>query len=589
MRVPLRMVFVDTEAQNEQGKQASGRQRLTFGVARYVEFADSDATTPARRATYRFRSSGAFWDWCLGFTLPGRVVWIFAHNWNYDAGILNTSVELPARKWELDKYINGNPPLIVRWSNGKSRLQMVDTLNYFSSSLDRLGKDTGLHKLRMPSAEASQQQWDTYAERDVEIIERAFLSFREFVRDHDLGVLQTTVASQAFTAYRHRFMGTNILVHNEGQALSLERQSYHGGRTETFWTGPINIDLYKLDINSMYPSLMGVKPLSVRFKAYFTKFLSSWWHRVEDGFGVVAQCKIETDQPVYGVVYNDRLIFPVGSFTTVLTTPEVHFAIKHGHLKAVGQWAIYEQEVLFKDYVDYFQGLRAEYKAAGNQTFDYLSKTMGNALYGKFGQNGRKWVETSKYELAEPSDEWFLDTDTGELVHLRDRIGQTQMLLTDSESENSCPIIASEITAHGRIMLWELITLAGVENVYYVDTDSLVVNETGYKNLASKIHPTTPGMLKVEWSGSDAEFWTAKDYRVGSDWKIKGIRSNAEKVSKLVYRQDEFRSWDYNLSKRQDGYIDVVSITKHLSRKNTKGVVNGLGRVYPIRLPVEET
>lgn len=583
-RLPLRLMWVDTEAVNEHGKPEAGRQRLTFGVALYEVYTDSEAKHPSHSDRLHFIRIGDFWDWCIGATLRGRTLWVLAHNWNYDAGILNTSNELLGRGWQLQKYINGKPPLIVRWERQGAYLHMIDTLNYFTSSLAYLGESIGLPKLTMPSAGASQEDWDTYAWRDVEIIREAFLSFRRFVREHDLGVMQPTLASQAFTAFRHRFMKANILVHAHESALDLEREAYHGGRTESYWWGPTTGKLYKLDINSMYPYIMRTMPLSVRFKAYFPSFSPSWWQLLDLGAGVVAECAIETDEPVYGLVRDHRLIFPVGRFRTVLSTPEVKYALENNHLKSVGAWAYYEREYVFPEFVDYFYALRQEYKAGDNYAYDYLCKILMNSLYGKFGQSGRKWVETDDYILLEPGESIYQDTPDSPVIRLRTRLGRTQMLLRESESENSVPILAAEITAYGRVMLWELIKRAGWENVYYVDTDSLVVNDTGYNRLCNLVENSQLGALKIEWEGTVAEFWTAKDYSLDGARTIKGIRKTARQIDATTYEQDMFRSWDYNLQKQVDGHIDVVSTVKHLTRINTKGVVTGMGRVQPIVL-----
>ena len=582
--LPLRLCWVDTEAANEHGLPEAGRQRLTFGVAIYEQYADSDSIHPNRVDKHRFECASGFWDWILSHAVSGRTIWVMAHNWNYDAGILDVSHELPKRGWVLKKYINGKPPLIVRWEKDGAYVTLVDTLNWFTSALAVVGKSVGLPKLTMPDSKASPALWDAYAWRDVEIIRAAFLSFRSFVREHDLGVMQPTLASQAFTAFRHRFMDTQILMHDNERALDLEREAYHGGRTEAFWNGETTGKLYKLDINSMYPAIMRTTPMSVRLKAYFPSYKPTWWEIAHGGYGMVARCKIETDQPAYGVVRDSRLIFPVGRFETVLSTPEILYAEAYGHIKEVGEWAYYEQEVIFSGFVDYFYEVRQRYKAEGNAAYEYLCKILMNSLYGKFGQSGRKWVETDEFELAEPGEMNFEHPDTGEIVQLRERLGRTQILLKGKESENSAPVIAAEICAAGRIQLWELIRKAGVENVFYLDTDSLVVNRTGFDNLQSAIHPVNLGYLKLEWEGDSAEFWAPKDYRLGSERKIKGIRHNATKLSDMTYEQDMFRSWDNNLKRGEDGFIDVIRQRKTLSRINTKAVVDGIGRNQAIKL-----
>lgn len=598
-RIVRRMIWVDTEALNAQGRPEAGRQSLFFGVALYDSYAAQDSPLPQAQDSLLFKEINEFWAWVESKTLPRRALWVLAHNWNYDAGILNAS-GLKALGWKPTKYINGKPPLIVRFVKNEATILLVDTLNYFRTSLDLLGNSLGIPKLEMPKNVGNMwdyrgdelREWYEYAWRDVEIIRVAFLRFRAFVREHNLGVLQATLASQAFTAYRHRFMPEEILVHNNTAALGLERASYHGGRTESFWRGKVAGNVHKLDINSMYPAIMEREKLAVKFLGYFGEWRAKWWaDAIAAGRSLVARCDIDTDIPVYGVVKDERLIFPIGKFTTVLTTPEIRFGLARGHIRRVHEWAMYESANIFQDFVRYFVKVRAEYRAEGNEAFTYMAKILMNSLYGKWGQNGRKWVETNDYpDWRESSqEEWYqfgpgdshkgLDT----WVKLRVRLGQVQVLKTDSEAENSCPIIAAEITAYGRIWLWKLTEKAGTHAVYYVDTDSLFTTDMGLENLLGMVDPEILGLLKVEGVSDNTEFLAPKHYLFDGAWVIKGVSKKARPVfgpfqnAVAAFDQETFRSWDNNLKHGVDGYIDVVPTRKHISGINTKRVYTGDG------------
>lgn len=584
LELPTRMMWVDTETRNQDGKMASGTHSLWFGTAIYERYTNGLEGKAPTTHKLKFHTTGEFWDWVETRTEPKTRLWVMAHNWNYDAGILDTSTELLRRGWVLHKYINGKPPLIVSWRKNNCTILMVDTLNYFSGTLAFLGKAVGLEKLDMPGDLSDVEAWDTYCWRDVEIIRLAFLAFRAFVREHDLGVFQPTLASQSFTAFRHRFMEHDILIHSHADSLILERESYHGGRTESYWRGPVQEKIYKLDVNSMYPYLMKTYPMARKFIAYFPSYKPLMWKAVIGKFSVVAEVDIDTDIPAYSVVRKGRLIHPIGKFKTVLTTAELEYAIEHGHMKRVYRWAYFEREHLFTSFVDFFIGLRNEYKDSGNAAFSFLCKILVNSLYGKFGQNGRKWLETDDYVWASPKPGYFQETATSQTVMLRNRLGVTQILDTSEESENSLPMLASEITGYARNMLWRFIEQAGMENVYYVDTDSLLVNDIGLANLAEYVDQAQLGSLKVEWEGTVAEFWAPKDYSLDGKRTLKGVRPSARKIDETTYEQEVFRSWDYGLSQGYDGVVRIDLVTKHLTRKNEKAVVDGLGRTHPIQL-----
>ena len=158
------------------------------------------------------------------------------------------------------------------------------------------------------------------------------------------------------------------------------------------------------------------------------------------------------------------------------------------------------------------------------------------------------------------------------------------MLHTERESENSLPMICAEICAYARMLLWEFITQAGRENVFYADTDSIVVNEIGYSNLLDRLDNTRLGALKLEGVSYSNEFWAPKDYALDNDVHIKGVRKKAIQVGDRIFIQSTFKSWDWNLSQGHDGFIRVDTTIKHLSRENKKAQVFGLGPTKPIEL-----
>ena len=56
---------------------------------------------------------------------------------------------------------------------------------------------------------------------------------------------------------------------------------------------------------------------------------------------------------------------------------------------------------------------------------------------------------------------------------------------TDVLAYDSCPIIASTVTAYARCYLFDIMRKAGLENVLYCDTDSVFLTEDGYEGIRS--------------------------------------------------------------------------------------------------------
>ncbi len=575
---------MDTETHIETGPDGVQKHTLNFGWVCHWETRERRGTVAESCIWYRFTTPSEFWSWLDTRIGDKQLIWVVAHNWNYDAAILHTSLAVTDFGWRTTVYVNENPPFFLRLRKGKKSVMLVDSLNFYRVPLRDLGESLGLAKLPMPDAGAGQEAWDIYCKRDVEILRRAVLAWRDFVLDQDLGQLRMTLASQAHTAYRHRFMPKKLLVHDNLEALALERDAYCGGRCECFRLGHVDGPLTLVDVNSMYPAVMAANPFPTAFRLVIANPSLKSLTKLSHDWGAIARVRLRTDQPLYPYRYDERLVFPVGEFTVALAGPELTLALERGHVVACELLALYEMGMTFEGYVATMIRLRAEFKAAGNATYSLIAKLLANSLYGKFGQRAPMW-EATKWPGTIPEAAWSeIDIESREVTHYRARLGQVQKRLGVGESRESIPALAAFVTAYGRVMLLKLIEEAGWENVFYCDTDSLVVNTKGIDQLYPHLDPSTLGALKVEGVYPHATFHGAKDYVLGETRKIKGVRRNAPEVAPGEFLDERWRSWDWMLAQGTDGYVRVEPVLKGLSRIYRKGRPLSGGRVSPLEL-----
>jgi len=294
--------------------------------------------------------------------------------------------------------------------------------------------------------------------------------------------------------------------------------------------------------------------------------------------------KVKIDEPVIGVK-QDKLIFPVGTFDCVLTTEELKYLIKTNSILKVYRVAIYEGEYIFKDYVDYFYNLKRKYKEEGNRVFYQITKLFLNSLYGKFGQRNESFKVVGEYDgdynfaikyYDSEEKKWYYD------VYLDGKIYRKEGYY---EAFDSFVAVASHVTAYARMYLWKLMKMAGLDNVYYVDTDSLLVNEEGFKRLKDYINDYELGKLKLEFETDYICIRGVKDYNFKFKNRIKGIKENAIKVDENTYIQKQFLKTRSLLNEKISGVAVVKNVTKKLKRKYEKGIVTESGRVIPFPLP----
>jgi hypothetical protein len=369
--------------------------------------------------------------------------------------------------------------------------------------------------------------------------------------------------------------------------LALARAAYLGGRVECFRIGKLTGPLTLYDINSQYPHVMSTHRYPTRLmatcRAPKLAEVGDWLTR----YCVVARCEIATDEPAYPIEHESKLLFPVGTFAAVLTTPELAHALARGRVKAITEIALYESAPIFWDYVHELYELRLAASREGNAVLEWQCKRMLNALYGKFGQRGRVY-ETVGQDPDLGIGVWTeIDAETGEVRQLRQFGGLIQEQKAEGESRDSHPAIAAHVTAHARMALWGWIQRAGRAHVYYVDTDSLLVDAVGAGRLAPAVDETALGKLKVEGVFTTGHLHGLKDYRFGEITRTKGVRAAAVWIDANTVEQEHWSTLVGLLRKGDLSAPIVEQRVKHLRRVYTKGCVQSDGSIQPLRLPIE--
>jgi len=531
-----------------------------------------------------------FWQDVDEYTAAGRKTWIFAHNARYDVLATGAAKYLVKLGYTVTSFSDDNPFILQFTKEVKSKkktILILSSTNYYHNSLAELGKTFGLEKLEGAFNDTLEKAI-TYCRRDVEILKIAMESLIDFIIKEDLGTFSQTAAGQAFAAYRHKFMQHDIYIHCDARALEIERESYCGGRTEAWFIGEVPEKVFGCDINSEYPSVM--------IKERFPTFLRTIRNKltIEDamdfinqGYLLVARAHVNTDIPIFPYKAG-RLIFPTGDYWTTLATPELIAGIERGLILELKDVCIYEGEEIFHDYIDYFYTARLEAKKVKDAVLDMLYKLFMNVLYGKFGQKAIEWerVGDAPPEELRVDRIYNFDTRKREMVKIfgGSVFKHIEKEGEDNEASNSFPAIAAHVTSYARMLLWRYIEIAGYENVYYMDTDSIFTNEVGYGRLlaAGVISDTVLGALKLEKTG-EMIIRGVKDYSLNGKAKMKGIPKSAIQIDENSFLVNTWVGVSKMIAGGSvDGYKNILMI-KTLKREYTKGLIMPDGKVFPLR------
>jgi DNA polymerase type B, organellar and viral. len=582
---PRNMIFFDVESKLERVDDKIIHKPYLF-IGYWYCFRYEKGRHPSEQWYYS-ENSEDFWNWVVSKVNKKEALYMFAHNPTYDLVAGSAFLVLKAKGFTITRFYEKGRTFILEFKGDKRKIVVFNVGNFYQGSVADIGKAFNLPKLEMDYENPTMEQALTYCKRDVEIIAKAILTWIKFCKENDLGNFGVTAPKQAFNAYRHRFMKHKIFIHNNVDAIEIERESYYGGRTEAFYIGHVADDkVFTLDVNSMYPSVMKEGLYPTKLVSIRDNLSPGGLKYVINDYAVCARVRVKTDIPCVPCRIGKKLFFPVGEFVTTLATPEIELVFRYGEILEVYQAALYNVASLFADFVDFFYNARLEAKKEGNRANDLLFKLILNSLYGKFGQKGGDWEIIGETDKEGAGYEEVYDLTEGKWITYKWFNGVLLAKKDEKEGYDSFPAIAAHVTSYARCVLFEYIYKAGFENVYYCDTDSLFVNKKGVERLNDVIDKDKLGFLKYEGEKDNLIIYGAKDYVWSNGEKHKGIPKSAIKIGD--------NKWSYTFWPRIstlirhnsiDKYYNVI-MEKELRRQYLKGWITESGRVVPFEVKV---
>lgn len=549
--LPRRIVAIDCESRREvcNDNGIIAKQTFRLGVVKSCRYANNKAVGVR---TKRFSDAKELREYVYSHTNKRYTTWVIAHGLladfrlagfahDIDAVIITPDSPRAKRQRECndidDPHTAGlvvleSPPTIigVRCTDSDGRIVFVDTLNWFPIPLRDIGRSISIDKLDMPAWDAVDEDWFTYCERDTEILFAAFLRLMAFIREHDLGMFRYTAASQAISAFRHKYMPRQVYIHDNVMVKSWEREAYFGGRSEAFRYGQIAETCHYVDVNSLFPFIMQSLMVPYKLREYDENGVDPRVISQSTANMSLAECTVQTDRPCYPVRRDDFICYPIGKFSTALCGCELASAIRRGHVTSIRSIAVYDCDAIFELYVNSLWEMRRGYRQSGNATYSDFCKFLMNSLYGKFAQYAPRWQPVpERLDIDDWSQTAVVDWTTGEITEFRKFGKYTQQKMPKVERSDTFVAISAFVTAAARQHMDGLRAIAGHANTYYQGVDGLIVNDEGLGLLesAGEVSPYELGRLRIDYSGSPTEIYGIADYRLGGKVIMAGRPSMA--------------------------------------------------------------
>lgn len=431
-----------------------------------------------------FDTAEAFWSWVSDRTRPRQRTVVVAHNLAYDLRISNAFEVLPSLGWSLVFVrLDGNAAW-CKWERNKATIVAVDSFTWLPMGLDKIGKLLGSPKLDLPLNLDSRERWLARCRQDVHILRDAWASILDFIDTEDMGVWKPTGAGQSWAAFRHKFMTHKILIHTDEAARALEREGAWTGRTEA-WRhgdqGPGTFDEW--DFTTAYARVAYDCEIPVRLVRTNAALSLRELRRRIDRNAVVARVEIQTDVPLVPCRIDGRIVWPVGHFETVLWDPELRLALDAGAIVSVGEAYTYTRALALREWAGWVLDNLRKKPEDIDPIKRAIIKHWSRALIGRFGSKWSVWEDIGQA----PTDEIGLSSVGGPAANGHRRMltvgGRAFMDGEPQEPADGLPQIMAWVMSECRVRLWRAMNEAGLENVLYVDTDSIITTEEGSRRL----------------------------------------------------------------------------------------------------------
>jgi hypothetical protein len=531
---------------------------------------------------YWFTSKAQFWQIIDGIAYAKTQTYILIDDSDHTLALLDVFTMGYERGFIWSKVVIECPPTIVQGRSTAGSICFLEKRNIWQQPSTSYSDGANIKSDCESSSNSNVGSPERTLEHAAQTTKLLWLDWWGFLKRNDLGGFSPTIGSQSVRSYRHRWMTGSILVDNNKAALKLSRDAYKGGRCECFFIGRLSGEFYLVDVNSMYGAVMRDLAVPVRLSAY-TEHADKADLRSWAGRGcVIADLTLRTAEPVYAVKDGEKLLLPAGRFRVALASEEVKHAIEHAEIDTVHRVAVYETAPAFREYVDAMYALKTTATDSGDEISADKWKMLLRAFYGKWGQHGGVWEKIEDVSTAEIKKWMDVDLPTKTITEYRQFGGIVQQLSNEPESFESCPAIAAAITANARMRLWELILLAGRENVFYVDTDSLLVNAMGFHALSTLVDARRLGALRLQGVFGRIDIRGPKDYTLDNRVRRKGVTRGSLQTEVGAFVCEQRRSVQAMIEDGDMSHAITRRVRYSTAGVYDKGVVWPDGHVTPI-------
>lgn len=552
-KIPRTFVYLDTEAHRDR----SGTSEVqTFRLA--VSACDRrrhDGDGYVERDWHRSTDVVDLWTWITGRCKSKARTVLVAHNLAYDLRIADAFTVLPALGWRcVFVRLDGQQSMAI-WRSDACTLAMVDTMSWTPIGLEKLGALCGIRKLELPGDSEGDDVWFDRCVRDVEILADVWLRLMSWLRDDDLGNWKPTGAGQSWAAFRHRFKTHELLVHEDDDARTAERASTMTGRTEAWRHGKLKGGPFtEWDFTCSYATIGAECEVPTQLCGELrSPTLAKVLHAAQTHH-VLCEVEVETDVPAIPVRTDDGICWPVGRLRSTAWNHELALALRTGSEIVVLRAWVYRRAPALRDFCRWV--LDGIHERTGNPdpVVRVALKHWSRTLIGRTAAQWSRWDQVGTSSTAGVSLGPAVDVGAGETFRFLQVGHDLFRARAYKENPDAMVSIMAWIMAEARVRLWGAMVAAGLENVVYVDTDSVIVTPEGDERLAQ----ARLSGLRVKSVYESLEVLGPRQIVPSGRLRASGIPSGARAVGPQTWEGEVWAGLSSSLSEGEQDRVRVA-------------------------------
>lgn len=398
--------------------------------------------------------------------------WAFAHNCGFDLQVTSLPMILAERDWK-PRFVNiGDETCVFSLARDGQRLVVTDSWSWLRSGLQSAAADVGMRKTRLPKDDESLVAWHHRCRHDVRILDRLIGELLDWWDAQDSGAFGVTGASCGWRTLRARVPERRVLVGPDPPRTALERSALYGGRKEVFRVGRVrgtwveDWDLVAAHLTTVAELPLPSRPLRASQVAAGVSALEP-----PEGAGAVCRVQVTTRTPCAPLRLGDDVWWPVGTFRTVLSTPELAQAARTADEIRVlsAQWYLLDDSL--RAWGDWCLGLLAGRPAGTPRVVSRVAKGWGRSVPGRFA------LKTSRLIREAPATHlgWKLETghdlDTGDQIETLTYGGVARTYRRDVDGQDVSPVVLAFVEGYVRAAMGEIIAARDQSRLLQVNTD----------------------------------------------------------------------------------------------------------------------